>query len=171
MPVKRKRQKIGANSPSVKKPRQGELSVFLSFFNGRNHTSHVDKLTASPKKIPVASKQGACTRCKSRKVKCNYESDSVECQACVAARVQCVQVVAGASRPSTSQGKTRRSQSVASDCSRHSKSSESDYKTSSGMDNKHRASSSQPERVIGGSLLVWLHSSTLNQYIIDHLLR
>ena len=171
MPPKRKRRGKGPTDvPTSKKPKQGEFLIIVSLFVDWN-TLHIDKSAASPSKsppiqpsrseLPVTPRQGACTRCKGRKVKCVYQGGSVECQGCILAKVQCLHV-AGVLGPSTSRSKSRRSQSVTSDHSRHSKSPESDHQKAN-TGNKYRASS-QSKHAIGESLLVYYggqHSSIL----------
>ena len=92
-------------------------------------------------------KSAACTRCRNRKVKCEYQDGSAECQGCIAARVQCLGMIGGLGRPATSQTRSK------------SKSTESDYQRAN-IGNKHHASS-QPEHTIGESLLIIYSTSIL----------
>jgi len=181
MPLKRKRRGKGPTDvPTSKKSKQGESLIIVSLFGDWN-TLHIDKSAASPSKspplqpspseLPVTSRQGACIRCRGRKVKCVYQGGSAECQGCILAGVECLHVagVLGPSaRPSVSRSKSRRSQSVISDHSRHSKSPESDHQKAN-TGNKCRASS-QPKHAIGSHahLLRWPTQQYTQLIIIDY---
>ena len=91
------------------------------FFRGKHGNCDLGKPTSLPSKPIPAPQQGACTRCKSHKVKCEYPIGSSTCRKCIDAGLENA-CQPGAVNPSTSR---KRSSSTAPTVPAHAKDAES----------------------------------------------